>query len=92
MFWLPWISNCLFPVVVQAGIWLERALNDEAPDPGPHRGGGRTHHQAAALRVKQVRERLKEKKIYRRKTVTSVPTSYIGQKGTFHFFMQAPVI
>ncbi len=45
---------------VQAGIWIERAFNDKAPDPGPHRGGCRTHHQAAPLRVKQVRERLEK--------------------------------
>ncbi len=44
---------------MQAGLWLERVVNDEAPDPGPHRGGCRTHHQAAALRVKQVSEKIK---------------------------------
>jgi hypothetical protein len=67
---------------VQASLWVERALYDEAPDPGPHRGGCRTHHQAAALRLKQVRER----EDLQKKVSDQFPSSYIGQK------RQAPVI
>ncbi len=75
---------------VQAGIWSERALNDKAPDPGPHRGGCWTHHQAAPLRIKQVRERLKEKKIYRRNSVTSFPVVILAKKRHFSLFCAGP--
>ncbi len=56
-----YLSSCW----VQAGIWIERALYDEAPDPGPHRGGCWTHHQAAPLRIKQVRGKTREMTVCR---------------------------
>ncbi len=73
---------------MQAGIWVERALNDEAPDPGPHRGSCWTHHQAAALRLKQVSERLKREEDLQKKVSDQFPTSYFN---LFGFSMQAPV-